>query len=164
MTRHLICVVDARGGVRRRWRANRKAPAAGSVAAERRGGGRDDARRCGGGQRAAPTGPVGDLVSAQWDDGSWYPGKIGAVNADGTYRVNYTDGDVSKALPARKVRARKPSSGGSSGGGCSGGRTKCGGRCVDLLNDNHNCNSCGRECPEACMGGSCVSNAYKYGE
>lgn len=114
---------------------------------------------------AAVTGfKVGDKVSGKWTDGYWYPGKIAAVNPDGTYRVKYNDGDESRSLPASKVRARKASSSsGSTAGGCSGGRTTCGGRCVDLLNDNQNCHSCGRTCPEACMGGACVSNAYKYG-
>jgi retinol-binding protein 3 len=72
---------------------------------------------CGGaGDRAAlppvPPKPVatvdalkaGDAVFGQWTDGNWYPGKIGKLNADGTYTVNYDDGDVSPALPAAKVR------------------------------------------------------------
>ena len=50
---------------------------------------------------------VGDLVLGQWSDGQWYPGKIGAVNKDGTFRVDYDDGDVSPALSAAQVRARK---------------------------------------------------------
>ncbi|MEO7733805.1 MAG: hypothetical protein ABIY55_22765 [Kofleriaceae bacterium] len=110
---------------------------------------------------------VGAAVDGQWTDGRWYPGKIGAINTDGTFRVNYSDGDVSRSLPASKVRLRHAgsahSSGGGGGGSCRGGLTQCGGRCVDIHNDNHNCNSCGRMCPEACMGGSCVSNHYKYG-
>lgn len=114
----------------------------------------------------APRGfEVGDLVSAKWDDGYWYPGKIAAVNPDGTYKIKYNDGDVSNKQKAKNIRPRKPSSGGgsSSSGGCGSGKMKCGGRCVDYLNDPNNCNACGRTCPEACMGGSCVSNAYKYG-
>lgn len=47
---------------------------------------------------------VGDAVFGQWTDGSWYPGKIGKLNADGTYGVSYDDGDVSPSLPANKVR------------------------------------------------------------
>ena len=47
---------------------------------------------------------VGDFVFGQWTDNNWYPGKIGAINADGTYRVDYNDGDVSPSLPAEKVR------------------------------------------------------------
>jgi hypothetical protein len=111
---------------------------------------------------------VGAAVDGKWTNGRWYPGKIGAINADGTFRVNYNDGDVSKSLPASKVRLRRagaPHSGGGGGGGgsCRSGLTQCGGRCVDIHDDNRNCNACGRTCPEACMGGSCVSNHYKYG-
>ncbi|MBZ0231682.1 MAG: hypothetical protein K8M05_04980 [Deltaproteobacteria bacterium] len=108
---------------------------------------------------------VGDLVSAKWEDGYWYPGKIAAVNADGTYKIKYSDGDVSPKQKAKHIKHRKPSTGGggSASGGCGSGKMKCGGRCVDYLNDPKNCNACGRQCPEACMGGSCVSNAYKYG-
>jgi hypothetical protein len=47
---------------------------------------------------------VDDAVFGQWTDGNWYPGKVGTINADGTYRVNYDDGDVSPSLPADKVR------------------------------------------------------------
>ncbi len=112
---------------------------------------------------------VGDLVSSKWDDGYWYPGKIAGVNADGTYKIKYNDGYSAAKQKLKNIKPRKPptqstSGGGGGGGGCSGGRTKCGGRCVDLMQDNQNCSSCGRTCPEACMGGSCVSNAYKYGE
>lgn len=47
---------------------------------------------------------VGDEVFGQWIDGNWYPGKISKLNADGTYAVNYNDGDVSPSLPVDKVR------------------------------------------------------------
>jgi hypothetical protein len=57
--------------------------------------------------------------------------------------------------PAKKSVKKKKS--------CGSGRMRCGGVCVDYRNDPKNCNACGRTCPEACMGGSCVSNAYKYG-
>lgn len=108
---------------------------------------------------------VGDVVDGQWTDGRWYPGRIGAVNSDGTFRVNYNDGDVSKRLSSAKVRVRHVTAthSGGAANACRGGLTSCGGRCVDIHNDNRNCNSCGRTCPEACMGGSCVSNHYKYG-
>jgi hypothetical protein len=107
---------------------------------------------------------VGDKVSAKWSDGYWYPAKISKVNDDGTYDVHYDDGTKEKKYPLKKLRPRKVSKGGGGGGGgCSGGKTKCGSRCVDLNNDPNNCSSCGRQCPEACMGGSCVSNSYKYG-
>jgi hypothetical protein len=47
---------------------------------------------------------VGDVVFGQWTDGGWYLGKVGTINADGTYRVDYDDGDVSPSLPADKVK------------------------------------------------------------
>jgi hypothetical protein len=111
---------------------------------------------------------VGDTVYGQWTNRKWYPGRIGEVHPDGTFRVNYNDGDVSNSLPPSQVRPRKAAPvqhGGerSSASTCGRGLRQCGGRCVDILNDNRNCNSCGRICPEACMGGSCVSNHYKYG-
>jgi hypothetical protein len=58
------------------------------------------------------------------------------------------------APPKQSVKKKKS---------CGSGRMRCGGSCVDYRNDPKNCNACGRTCPEACMGGSCVSNAYKYG-
>jgi hypothetical protein len=108
---------------------------------------------------------VGDKVDGQWTNGRWYPGKIGAANSDGTFRVNYNDGDVSPSLPSAKIRVHHATAThhGSVANACRGGLMQCGGRCVDIHNDNHNCNACGRQCPEACMGGSCVSNHYKYG-
>jgi hypothetical protein len=115
---------------------------------------------------AEKTFKVGDWVDGMWTNGRWYPGRIGAVNADGTFRVNYSDGDVSRSLPIAKVRHALNGGFGfqsTRGTSCGGGLMRCGGRCVDIHNDNHNCNACGRMCPEACMGGSCVSNHYKYG-
>ena len=52
------------------------------------------------------TGPlkVGDVVFGQWTDSNWYLGKIAAINPDGTYAVNYNDGDVSPSLSASQVR------------------------------------------------------------
>jgi D-alanyl-D-alanine carboxypeptidase len=47
---------------------------------------------------------VGDVVFGQWTDGNWYLGKIAASNSDGTYAVNYDDGDVSPSLSASQVR------------------------------------------------------------
>jgi hypothetical protein len=104
---------------------------------------------------------VNDAVYGMWTNGQYYPGKIAAINPDGSYRVHYNDGDVSPSLPAAKIKPRTVGSAPATG--CAGGQTKCGGTCVDLLNDPKNCNACGRTCPEACMGGSCVSNAYKHG-
>lgn len=47
---------------------------------------------------------VGDVVFGQWTDGDWYLGKLAASNVDGTYAVNYDDGDVSPSLSASQVR------------------------------------------------------------
>jgi translation initiation factor IF-1 len=116
-----------------------------------------------------PSAPLmaGDRITAKWTDGYWYPAKITKVNDNGTFDVKYDDGTKEKGLKAARVKRRtsssSSSSSSSSGGGCKRGLTKCGSRCVDLYNDPKNCFSCGRQCPEACMGGSCVSNAYKYG-
>jgi len=52
---------------------------------------------------------VGDSVLGQWTDGNWYPGKIAKLNADGTYTVNYDDGDVSPSLLTNQVRRPPPS-------------------------------------------------------
>ena len=103
---------------------------------------------------------VGDRVTARWTNGSWYPGKISAVNADGTYNVNFDDGDKSKNLPLAKVKRRVKSTGGGGGGGgsttkstasdapCPGpGLTRrCNGRCVNIQEDSNNCGSCGNVC------------------
>ncbi|HEY5923289.1 MAG TPA: hypothetical protein VIV11_16530 [Kofleriaceae bacterium] len=119
----------------------------------------------------APTGfKVGDAVTAQWTNGSWYPGKIGKINDDGTYRVNFNDGDVSPALPLKKIKARKAVAG---GGGSKGGATaskggaepcpashwtRCGGNCYLLTDDRYNCGRCGNVCPSnmsLCRNGRC---------
>jgi hypothetical protein len=99
----------------------------------------------------------GDRIQGQWSDGRWYNGKIGAVNGDGSYDINYDDGDHAKRLAAKHVRARgtvSQSTGGhsSAGGGnapCPGpGLTRrCGGVCVNIQEDNNNCGTCGNRCP-----------------
>lgn len=51
---------------------------------------------------------VGDKVEAHWKGGqTWWKGSIAAVNADGTYNINYDDGDKESNLPATSVRARQ---------------------------------------------------------
>ena len=103
---------------------------------------------------------VGDLVFGLWpENNQWYPGKIGAVNADGTYRVNYSDGDVSPKLAAKRIKPRTASAPTGATGGCAGGLTSCGGRCVNLYTDRNNCFQCGRLCPEGteCRGGGCAT-------
>lgn len=61
-------------------------------------------------QEVAPvtTFKVGDKVEAHWKGGqTWWKGTIAAVNADGTYNINYDDGDKESNLPATSVRARQ---------------------------------------------------------
>jgi len=104
---------------------------------------------------------VGDRVMARWTNGSWYPGKIVAISADGKYDVNYDDGDKSRALPAAKVRkktvtAAKPGGGGgksssksSSDAPCPGpGITRrCNGVCVNIQENSNHCGGCNNKCP-----------------
>ncbi|GMF15318.1 unnamed protein product [Phytophthora lilii] len=49
---------------------------------------------------------VGDSVRARCNGGSrWFPGKILRVNRDGTYDVEYSDGDVERKMAAADVEA-----------------------------------------------------------
>lgn len=101
---------------------------------------------------------VGDKIQGRWSDGRWYNGKIGAVNDDGTYNINYDDGDKSNHLAAVRVRARgaapppapagRSTASSSSSAPCPGpGLTRrCGGVCVYLQTDDNNCGSCGARC------------------
>jgi hypothetical protein len=98
---------------------------------------------------------VGDRVMAKWTNGSWYPGKIVAINGE-LYDVNYDDGDKSRGLPLSKIRKKSSS---SSGGGsktttsgdapCPGpGLTRrCNGRCVNIQEDDNHCGGCNNRCP-----------------
>jgi hypothetical protein len=55
---------------------------------------------------------VGDRVQAQFDGGeSWYPGVVSAVNEDGTYHVEYDDGDVESAVAGDLIRAEQAGGG-----------------------------------------------------
>lgn len=48
----------------------------------------------------------GDRIEARWKRGSlWYPGRVGTVNADGTYAVEYDDGDREPRVGPELVRA-----------------------------------------------------------
>ncbi len=59
---------------------------------------------------------VGDEVEARYKRGrNWYPGKIRAVNSDGSYDVRYQDGDFERDVEAAFVRR----AGGSGGGGAA---------------------------------------------
>ena len=65
------------------------------------------------GAAAAAAGPetaaslfsVGDMVEADYGgEGTYFPGKISHVNADGTYDVAYDDGDSENAVPQELIR------------------------------------------------------------
>lgn len=120
---------------------------------------------------------VGDRVSAQWGNGSWYPGRITLVRIDGTYDVAFDDGDRSRALPNSKLRAegtapkaapqassrprpRTPSREGESCAGV-GWQHRCGGVCVDIKVSNDHCGGCGRRCEDGyhCDGSATCRNA-----
>ena len=60
----------------------------------------------------------GDKIEAQDLDGVWYPGTIGTVHKDGTYRVNWA-GTWADTYSARMSAAklRSPESGRIAGGG-----------------------------------------------
>ena len=47
---------------------------------------------------------VGDRVWARWKGGSFYAGKIKAVNADKSFAVEYDDGDFDSTVPAAHVK------------------------------------------------------------
>jgi hypothetical protein len=42
---------------------------------------------------------VGDRVMARWKGGEYYPGEVATVNKDGSYLVQFDDGDVEEAEP-----------------------------------------------------------------
>ncbi|MBL0218288.1 MAG: hypothetical protein IPQ07_30945 [Myxococcales bacterium] len=103
---------------------------------------------------------AGDPVWGKWTDDVWYPGKVGAVNKDGTFKVAYTDGDTSAALPRAKVRLRDPattpkaqrptssSSPAAEGGNCAGPGMprRCNGVCTTIQDNDNNCGGCGNKC------------------
>jgi len=74
------------------------------------GGGRTSPQRGGGSlgdsesdSGAAPK--LGDRVEAKYKGGSkWYKGEITRVNVDGSYNINYDDGDQERRVPAQNVR------------------------------------------------------------
>jgi hypothetical protein len=115
---------------------------------------------------------VGDRVIARWTNGSWYPGKIAAVRADGTFDVNYDDGDRSKGLSASKIRKRTAttasttkstgkttSSRPASDAPCPGpGITRrCNGVCVNIQENSNHCGGCNNRCP---AGKSCDGHLF----
>ncbi|GBG28986.1 Cytidine deaminase [Hondaea fermentalgiana] len=93
------------------------------------GGGRGSPRRGGGGRPSSDTegddaGDVlreGDRVEARYKGGSkYYKGQISRVNADGSYNIDYDDGDKERRVIPSKVR--KLGGGGVRGGPRRGGR------------------------------------------
>jgi len=61
-------------------------------------------------QAVAPayTYKVGEKVEAHWKGGqTWWKGAIAAVNADGTYNINFDDGDKEMNLGAASIRLRQ---------------------------------------------------------
>jgi hypothetical protein len=114
---------------------------------------------------------VGDRVDGLWSDNRWYPGKVGAVNADGTYAINFDDGDKA-ALDAHHVRRRKGSGGGGASKAASGKQchegpdwTDCPGiGCHKLSTDNSNCGACFHGCraDQTCNDGVCGCHTYEH--
>jgi len=106
---------------------------------------------------------VGTKVWGLWSEGSWYAGKITAINKDGTFKVAYDDGDASPALTKAQIgyRAVSASSGSSasSEGNCPGpGHTRrCNGVCTTISDNNDNCGGCGDACKPgySCQGLFC---------
>lgn len=95
---------------------------------------------------------AGTKVWGQWTTGSWYPGKITALNKDGTFKVTYDDGDSSPALTRAQIGYREAvaSSGGSAGseGNCPGPGIvrRCNGVCTPIQDNDQNCGGCGDIC------------------
>ena len=113
---------------------------------------------------------VGTKVWGLWSEGSWYAGKITAINKDGTFKVAYDDGDNSPALTKAQIGYRQPSasSGGTaSEGGCPGpGHTRrCNGVCTTISDNNDNCGGCGDACKPGytCQGLFCRDAAGNLG-
>lgn len=126
--------------------------------------------------RPSPAKPLkaGSPVWGKWTDGAWYAGKIAALNKDGTFKVDYVDGDSSPALTTAQIGWRQvASSGGGTAttGNCPGpGFTRrCNGVCTKIQDDNNNCGGCGETCREGyhCDGLFCrdseghVGGSYK---
>ena len=56
-------------------------------------------------EAAAPAFEAGAVVEARFDGGDeWFPGRVAAANADGTYAIAYDDGDEEAAVAGGLVR------------------------------------------------------------
>ena len=79
--------------------SDKEVAAATAVADEGRGGGEGE----GGGKGASLS--VGDSVEARFDGGpDFHPGKVVASNGDGTYAIDYSDGDKEPAVNRLRIR------------------------------------------------------------
>ena len=59
---------------------------------------------------SAPPPPlaVGDQVWAKWTNGGWFSGTLAAHNADGTWKVDFDDGEPGKARLRIRQVVRRP--------------------------------------------------------
>ncbi|CAM9465279.1 unnamed protein product, partial [Ectocarpus sp. 8 AP-2014] len=65
---------------------------------------------------------IGDEIEARYKRGrKWYPGKVRAVNANGSYDIRYLDGDSERDVEAAFVRSIGGSAAGESPGGLAVG-------------------------------------------
>jgi hypothetical protein len=51
---------------------------------------------------------LGDKIQAKWKGGSYYPGTIAMVNTDGTYNINYDDGDKESNVMEANIKLPEP--------------------------------------------------------
>lgn len=47
---------------------------------------------------------VGTKVEARWKGGMWYKGTVAAIAADGTYSINYDDGDKESSVKESNIK------------------------------------------------------------
>ena len=67
--------------------------------------------KAGGGNNGNKKHRVGDEIDARYKKGrKWYPGKIRAVNRDGTFDIRYADGDTERDVEPSMVRGKEAAS------------------------------------------------------
>lgn len=54
---------------------------------------------------ATPKYKVGDKVEALWKESSYFKGTVAMVNTDGTYNINYNDGDKESNVKEMNIKA-----------------------------------------------------------